>query len=79
MSPIADSVNAADALDADKVGAFHIVREEELSARSFLDLIKREPSAIKHVKIVAPVVGERRASKFGRVIVEYATPRLRKR
>ena len=47
-----------------------IVRQEEL------DLVKSDAAAIKRARLVAPRLGE---PHFGRIHVEYAVPRLRKR
>lgn len=70
---------ATQVLDRESIGdAFTVVREEPLDASAFLNLVRREPSAIKHVKVVPPRIGDRR-SRFGQFIVEYAMPRLRKR
>lgn len=71
---------ASDVLDGEPVGGFKVVREETLTASAFLMLLQRDPSAIKHVKVVPPALGDRRrAGLFGTFMVEYATSRLRKR
>lgn len=53
-----------------------IVRSEELAPGAFLRLIKSEPGAIKRARVMAPRLGSR---SFGRIKVEYVTPRLRRR
>lgn len=52
-----------------------VVRAEDLSARAFLSLLRREPSAIQQAQIVPMRLGDREA--FGKVRVTYTTPRLR--
>ena len=62
-------------LDAADLAPTRIVRSEPLSAQAFLDLIKKDPSAIKSVHVESAVIGD---AGFGQVVVEYAMPRVRK-
>jgi hypothetical protein len=57
------------------VAPMRIVREEELTASEFLGLLREDVAAIKRIRIEPAMIGEHR---FGRIVVEYAVPRLRR-
>lgn len=62
-------------LDATDVAPTRIVRSEPLSPQAFLDLVKKDPAAIKNVHVEPAMIGE---PGFGQIVVEYSMPRVRK-
>jgi hypothetical protein len=53
-----------------------VVRNEELEPQAFLDLAKKDPSAIKSAQVKAARLGSK---DFGKIVVVYSVQRLRKR
>jgi hypothetical protein len=53
-----------------------IVRNEELDPDAFLDLLQKDPGTVKSIRLEPPRLGHK---GFGRIVVEYTVPRIRRR
>jgi hypothetical protein len=56
-------------------GPTTIVREESVSPKAFIDLVEKDPGAIKRVRVYPGHLG---SPTFGEIIVEYSVPRVKR-